>query len=138
MSKLLDFMNKRMKRPTVDQSELTDAANLTLRIAKVANSTRVSSSVPERTIETRDEARFVPAFTSTSFTLKNGKRHDARIMNISRYGVALDADFSKIDVADVNLVGAHQVTHIRNLRKGSVFRFKTPLDPKLCTTSIIL
>lgn len=138
MFKLRDFVRLRAKRATPEPADAEHAANLNRRISKLLNTNKAPFAIAERTIETRDEARFVPQCTSTSFTLKNGKRYDARIMNMSRFGVALDADFSNIPVEDIALVGKRAVTHIRSLRPGAVFQFKIPLEDKQCNPSIIL
>jgi hypothetical protein len=138
MFKLRDLVSPRAKQAEPHPAESEQAANLSRRISKLLNTNKAPSAIAERTIETRHEERFVPQWTSTSFTLKNGKRYDARIMNMSRFGVALDADFSNIPVKDITFVGKHAVTHIRSLRPGAVFKFKIPLEDKQCNSSIIL
>jgi hypothetical protein len=138
MFRLRDLVTLRAKRADAESPDAEHAANLSHRISKLIKKDRVSSAFAERTIETREETRFVPQYTATSFTLKTGKRYDARIMNMSRFGVALDADFSQVVIEDITLVGKHPVTHIRNLRPGAVFKFKTPIEEKLCNPSIIL
>jgi hypothetical protein len=138
MFKLRDFMGLGGKQADAALAEAAHAEKLNHRISKFIKKHKASETRPERTIETRAETRFVPKYTTTSFTLKSGKRHDARIMNMSRFGVALDADFTDVAVEDITLVGKHPVKHIRNLRPGAVFRFKTPIEEKLCNPSIIL
>jgi hypothetical protein len=138
MFRLRDFVNLGAKRTDGGPTDAEHAAKLNHRISNVIKQGRNSPALPERTIETREEERFVPLYTTTSFTLKTGKRFDARIMNMSRFGVALDGDFAKVAVEDITLVGKHPVTHIRNLRPGAVFRFKTPLEEKTCNPTIIL
>jgi hypothetical protein len=138
MFRLRDLVTNRSKREDGGAPDADDATILNDRAAQVARQIRTSPPVAERTLETRAQARFVPQRTVTSFTLKTGKRHSARIMNMSRYGVALEADFSKIAVEDIALVGQRAVTYIRNFRRGAVFRFKTALEEKLCNPTIIL
>jgi len=138
MFKLRDLVRLRAKPPEPHPGDAEHAANLNRRISKLLNTNKTPSAIAERTIETRTEDRFVPYNTSTSFTLKNGKRYDARIMNMSRFGVALDADFSNVPVEDIIFIGKRAVTHIRSLRPGAVFKFKTPLEDKQCDPSIIL
>jgi hypothetical protein len=117
-----------------------DQVNLHHRISQAVQ--RVSVSIPpkvfERTSETRANGRFVPRQRHTSLGLKNGKKYDAQIMNLSAHGVALEADFSKIKIEDVISVGSRSVTHIRILRMGGVFRFVNALGQHECTANIIL
>ncbi len=138
MFRLRDFMGLGVKQPEAGPTDAEHAANLNLRISRLIQKDRTSSAVVERTIETRREERFIPLYTVTSFTLKSGKRFDARIMNLSKYAVAIDADFSKVAIEDITHVGKHAVTPVRILRPGAVFKFKTPIEDKLCNPSIIL
>ena len=88
--------------------------------------------------ETRTAQRFVPLRTSTILQTASGRRVSARIINISRTGVAVEADFNDLRRDDVTLVGTRPVTAGRPIALGRVFLFKKPLDPKLCDPSIIL
>lgn len=138
MIRLRNLVGKSSKPTEKDAAEAAHAEHLNRRVAQVLNRAKARSETPERTVETRQEERFVPHHTATSFTLPNGKRYDARIMNLSKYAVAIDADFSAVAVEDITHVGKHAVTHVRMLRPGAVFKFKTPLEEKQCNTAIML
>ena len=88
--------------------------------------------------DTRSAERFVPLRTTTMLHASSGRRVTARIINISRTGVAVEADFAEMSLADVAIVGSRPVTPGRRITLGAVFLFKKPLDPKLCDPSIIL
>ncbi len=132
------FIDKRLKRTTDEPADLESVKKLNDRIAKLIEREPVASAAPKRSVETRNEKRFAPHCTATSFTLRSGKKFDARIMNMSRFGVALDADFSKIAIEEITLVGKQRVAHVRIMRLGAVFRFETPLDPNICNRTIVL
>lgn len=88
--------------------------------------------------ETRSAERVVPHKTATVLTTTGGKRLAARIINISRTGVALEPEAGGIGLDDIALVGTRPVTPGRRIALGMVFLFKKPLDPKLCGPDIIL
>lgn len=88
--------------------------------------------------ETRAAERFVPRKTATVLTTANGKRVAARIINISRTGVAVEPEAAGIAPGDVTLVGTRPVTPGRRIALGMVFLFVKPLDPKLCGPDIVL
>ncbi len=88
--------------------------------------------------ETRAAERFVPNRTATVLTTATGKRLAARIINISRTGVAVEAETAGLDPDDIALVGTRPVTPGRRIALGIVFLFKKPLDPKLCGPDIVL
>ena len=88
--------------------------------------------------ETRAADRFVPLRTTTLLNTASGRRLSARIINISRTGVAVEADFGSIGVDEIALVGTRPVMPGRRIALGAVFLFKKPLDPKLCDPSIVL
>ena len=88
--------------------------------------------------ETRAAPRFVPLRTTTVLNTGTGRRMQARIINISRMGVAVEADFSDIDLEEIVTVGTRPVAPGRRIALGAVFTFKKPLDPKLCDPSIVL
>ena len=88
--------------------------------------------------ETREAERFVPHKTATVLTTVGGKRVAARIINISRMGVAVEPESTGIGPDDIALVGTRPVTPGRRIALGMVFLFKKPLDPKLCGPDIIL
>ena len=88
--------------------------------------------------DTRSAERFVPLRTTTILQASSGRRVTARIINISRTGVAVEADFAEMSLADVAIVGTRPVTPGRRITLGAVFLFKKPLDPKLCDPSIVL
>ena len=88
--------------------------------------------------ETRGADRFVPNRTSTVLTTTAGKRIAARIINISRTGVAVEAELSDVSAAEVATVGTRPVLPGRRIALGTVFLFKKPLDPKLCGPDIVL
>jgi hypothetical protein len=88
--------------------------------------------------DTREAERFVPDKTATVLTTANGKRLSARIINISRTGVAVETEHSGIVPEEVTLVGTRPVTPGRRIALGMVFMFSKPLDPKLCRPDIVL
>ena len=88
--------------------------------------------------ETRAAERFVPNRTATVLTTATGKRLAARIINISRTGVAVEPEAAGLDPDDITLVGTRPVTPGRRIALGIVFLFKKPLDPKLCGPDIVL
>lgn len=89
-------------------------------------------------VETRGAERFVPRTTSTSLTLAGGKRIDARVINVSRLAVAVEAEFATFDAATVTKVGSRPVRKGRAIRRGMVFSFEKPIDPALCGPNLIL
>ena len=80
----------------------------------------------------------MPDRTATVLTTASGKRFTARIINISRTGVAVEPEAAGIVPGDVTLVGTRPVTPGRRIALGMVFLFVKPLDPKLCGPDIIL
>jgi hypothetical protein len=138
MPSLRDLVTKPWKRADEASAEAEHAAKLSNRAAQVATRTRVSPPVAERKTEMRALTRFVPQRAVTTITVKTGKRHSVRIMNMSRNGVAIEADFAQIAVEDITLVGQRAVTYIRNFRGAAVFRFNITLDEKECNPTIIL
>ena len=88
--------------------------------------------------ETRAAERFVPHKTSTVLTTTGGKRLAARIINISRTGVAVEAELSGLGPADIATVGSRPVEPGRRIALGMVFLFKKPIDPKLCGPDLVL
>ena len=88
--------------------------------------------------ETRSAERFVPHKTATVLTTAGGRRVAARIINISRTGVAVEAGSGEFDAAEITMVGTRPVTPGRRIALGMVFLFKKPLDPKLCGPDLIL
>lgn len=88
--------------------------------------------------ETRSAERFVPRKAATVLTTTGGKRIAARIINISRTGVALEAELSEVRPEDITTVGTRPVLPGRRIALGMVFLFRKPLDPKLCGPDIIL
>ena len=88
--------------------------------------------------DTRGASRFVPHRTSTVITTQSGKRIAARIINVSQTGVALEAELADVSPEDVLTVGTRPVVPGRRIRRGIVFLFRKPLDPKLCSSDIIL
>lgn len=88
--------------------------------------------------ETRGAARVVPSRTATVLTLASGKRMAARIINLSRTGVAVEPETAEIRPEDVVLVGAQPVVPGRRLALGMVFTFKKPLDEKGFGTGTVL
>ena len=92
----------------------------------------------EEASETRAAERFVPHRTATMLTTGSGKRVPARIINLSRTGVALEADLAGFTPEDVALVGTRPVVPGRRIALGVVFLFKKPLDPRLCGPDIVL
>ena len=88
--------------------------------------------------QTRAAERFVPRRTATSLATANGKKLDARIINMSALGVAVEADFSQVRPDTVVMVGSHPVKQGRQITLGTVFLFVKPLDPKLCNPDIVV
>ncbi len=88
--------------------------------------------------DTRAAERFVPHKTTTVLTTVAGKRFTARIINVSRTGVAVEPEGSGVSPGDIAFVGTRPVTPGRRLALGMVFLFKKPLDPKLCGPDLIL
>ena len=88
--------------------------------------------------DTRVADRFVPNKTSTMLTTWEGRRVAARIINISRMGVAVEAEFSDCGPGDIVMVGKRPVMAGRAIALGTVFLFEKPLDPKLCDPKIVL
>ena len=88
--------------------------------------------------ETRSAERFVPSKTATVLTTTSGKRFSARIINVSRTGVAVEPEGNGVSPEDVTFVGTRPVTPGRRLALGMVFLFKKPLDPKLCGPDLVL
>ena len=80
----------------------------------------------------------MPHKTATVLTTVGGKRIAARIINISRTGVAVEPEAGGIGPEDIALVGTRPVSPGRRIALGMVFLFKKPLDPKLCGPDIIL
>ncbi len=114
------------------------AATLELRIAKLNAGKQPPSEFSERTIETREAERFLPRLTSTYLTAKTGKKFDARIINVSRLGVAVDADFSRVDADTITMVGTRRVNRGRPIMSGTVFMFEAPLDEQSCGPHLVL
>ncbi len=99
----------------------------------------VPSTFSEPSLEdTREANRFVPHKTATVLTTTAGRRVAARIINISRVGVAVEAELGDCGPEEIMTVGTRPVTPGRRIALGMVFTFKKPLDPKLCDPSIIL
>lgn len=88
--------------------------------------------------ETRTAARVVPIRTATVLTMANGKRIAARIINVSRSGVAVEPESMEFQPEDVALVGTHPVTPGRRLALGMVFTFRKMLDEKAFGPQIVL
>lgn len=108
------------------------------RIAKL-NAVRTGVAEPEKDpIETRAAERFVPHRRKTFLTSANGKKIDAMIINVSMFGVAVDADFSKIKIEEVTMVGTHRVEPGRRIMRGTVFLFEKPLAPRSCGPDLVL
>ncbi len=88
--------------------------------------------------DTRSGERFVPRRTSVIITMQSGKKMTGRIINISRTGVAVEADFAAAERDGVVMVGSRPVVAGRRISLGRVFLFEKPLDPKLCHADIQL
>lgn len=88
--------------------------------------------------DTRVADRFVPNKTATMLTTWEGRRVAARIINISRLGVAVEAEFSDCGPGDIVMVGKRPVMPGRAIALGTVFLFDKPLDPKLCDPKVVL
>lgn len=109
------------------------------RLGSARAAVQVAPPTPEpAAVETRSAERFVPLTTMTYLTIAGGKRVDARIINLSRMAVAVEAKFIQVDPAAVIKVGAQPVKQGRPIRLGMVFRFEKPLDSGLCGPNIIL
>ncbi len=97
-----------------------------------------SASSDPLSSDTRVADRFVPNKTSTMLTTWDGRRVAARIINISRLGVAVEAEFSECGPGDIVMVGKRPVMPGRTIALGTVFLFDKPLDPRLCDPKIVL
>lgn len=93
---------------------------------------------PAEASDTRAAARVVPFKTTTVLTMTNGKRIAARIINVSRSGVAVEPESMEFQPEDVALVGACPVTPGRRLTLGMVFTFRKVLDEKTFGPQIVL
>lgn len=88
--------------------------------------------------DTRGALRFVPRKTKTFLTVTAGKKLDARVINMSAAGVAVEADFSVASPASVTMVGSHPVKPGRKISLGFVFLFLKPIAPEHCTEDFII
>ena len=88
--------------------------------------------------DTRAGHRFVPRRTATVLTIAGGKRVDARIINMSAFAVAIEADLPKAGFDTVTMVGTRPVLRGRKIALGAVFIFATPLDPAACGPDIVI
>ena len=89
-------------------------------------------------VEDRAHERFVPVATTTALTTSAGRRVQARIINVSRTGVAVEPEAGFADGREVTVVGNRRVRAGRCLALGMVFLFEKPLDPKSCHTGLVL
>ncbi len=90
-------------------------------------------------VDTRRAPRFVPAQCTTSLLSKTGERYDdARIVNVSRYGVMIQADFSIVSPLDVSMIGSRQVDYVRRDHSGAAFEFALPLSFAQCNSMLLL
>lgn len=104
-----------------------------LRAAENAEATSDADAGPSRQTD-----RFVPLQTNTTVLDDRGKRHRARIINLSATGVAIEADFAAIPADTITHVGSLRVSEGRTMRHGVVFVFEKPLDPDRCHIKTIL
>ena len=88
--------------------------------------------------DTRRALRFVPLRSKTSMTLIGGKKMDARIINVSATGIAVEADFSAFGPEAIEAIGLRKVMPGRKIRRGAVFLFVKPIDAKLCKPDIVI
>ncbi|RYC29099.1 hypothetical protein D3273_25830 [Lichenibacterium minor] len=88
--------------------------------------------------ETRSAPRFLPSKTSTVLTTKSGKRLAARIINVSRTGVAVEPETASLRADEVAKVGSRPVTPGRRVAHGMVLVFQTPLKAEECGPQVVL
>ena len=88
--------------------------------------------------DTRGATRFVPLRAKTSLTIIGGKKMDARIINVSATGIAVEADFTAVGPESIEAIGLRKVLPGRRIRRGAVFLFVKPIDPKLCKPEIVI
>ena len=62
----------------------------------------------------------------------------ARIINVSRTGVAIECETPGVKPGEIAFVGSQSVTPGRRVALGMVFLFVNPLDPKLCGPNLVL
>jgi hypothetical protein len=90
------------------------------------------------TLESRRAKRFAPLHPLISLTLNNGEKREARIVNVSRFGVLVDADFADINASDVIAVGSTNVKHVRHVKGGAAFMFTKPLSARAFDPNLML
>jgi hypothetical protein len=100
--------------------------------------TDVDASDDQVAETTRKFERYVPVRPHTTLLDDRGKRHGARIMNLSATGVAVEANFGQLDVRSITHVGATPVKAGRRIQRGMVFIFDKPLDPTRCSENTTL
>ncbi|RYC29775.1 hypothetical protein D3273_22185 [Lichenibacterium minor] len=88
--------------------------------------------------ETRSAPRFLPAKTATVLTTTSGKRLAARIINVSRTGVAVEPETASLRADEVAKVGTRPVTPGRRVAHGIVLVFQTPLKAEECGPHVVL
>jgi hypothetical protein len=123
----------------VSDAKVTEAESefkLKARIGQIASKSNVLPSPTIIVARKEKNSHFVPINSETSITLKTGERRDARIINVSRYGVAIETEVLR--VKDVILIGSTKVQFVRSVRSRAMFKFMRPLSFKLCNSQLIL
>jgi hypothetical protein len=137
MSRLTVSFGKAFTRESQEAAEQA-SHNLHNRIAQVVAkpSSTHDHSVPP--LESRRGRRFTPRYPKSSLTMSNGEKHDALILNVSRFGVLVSADFQSITPNDVVRVGSTDVNQVRRVHRGAAFAFTKQLNASACDELLIL
>ena len=80
-------------------------------------------------IETRSSNRLIPYLQATRLSGGHGSTTAARIINLSRFGVAVEADMARACGEPVVMVGSKRIVYGRKIRCGMVFLFEHPIPP---------
>lgn len=125
---------------TRENKELAEESSHILqdRIARVMARPEPMAVYSAMTLESRRAKRFAPLHPLTSLTLNDGEKREGHIVNVSRFGVLVEADFADINASDVIAVGSTSVKHVRRVKGGAAFMFTKPLSARAFDPNLML
>lgn len=137
MSRLHVSFGKSFKRESKESAELA-SHSLINRIAQVVAKPSSPGAFSFPRPESRRARRFKPRYCRSSLTLNSGEKHEALIVNVSRFGVLVHADFKNIVPSDVIQIGSTDVKHVRRVDGGAAFTFAKELSLRACDEYLVL